>query len=398
MTVHTSPQAELRVAVVGAGIAGLTFAAMLRRSGRRVEIFEQASQLAAVGAGIQLAPNAVRVMERLGLGERLYRVGVRPRAIQMSRWDDGRTIVRMPLGEECERRFGSPYYVLHRADLHAALLQLVHPSSVHLGLRCVAIDEGPDEVELRFEGGLRHVADVVVGADGIHSRVRARLSSDRPRFSGHAIYRGVVPADRITSFHGDPRVQLWLGPHQHCVAYPVSKGTLVSFGATVPADEARRESWSEEGRVSDILAAYQGWHPAVLEVLTAADTVGRWTLHDRDPVATWSTDRVTLIGDAAHPMLPFFAQGANQAVEDAAALVACLNGAGGGSVASALRRYEEVRWARTDEVHRQSRQNARRLHLVDGEEQRCRDVDLDTAGDLRSHEWLYGYDAEAAVG
>ncbi len=386
---------ELRIAVVGAGIGGLTLAAALGRAGLRCEVFEQAPRLAEVGAGIQIAPNATRLLHRLGLADHLRKHAVAPQAIQMSRWNDGATIMRTPLGAECEQLYGAPYYTVHRADLHTGLLELLPPGVVRLGERCVRIDERADEVELVLDSGRRHTADVVVGADGIHSVVRDQLVADQPRFSGQTIYRGLVPAERVPFLLTEPAVRLWLGPDQHCVAYPVSRATMVSFGATTPAQDWRTESWSASGRVEDLQLAYGGWHPDVLRLIAAADEVSRWALHDRDTITTWSTDRVTLLGDAAHPMLPFLAQGANQAAEDAVVLAACLRDAGRDGVGAALRRYESLRKPRTEEIHQRSRANKQALHLDDGEQQRRRDEELAGAASLRSQEWLYGHDAEA---
>lgn len=387
---------ELRIAVVGAGIAGLTVAAALARAGLRCEVFEQAPYLAEVGAGIQVAPNAARLLHRLGLADHLRDVAVRPRAIQMHRWDDGDPIMRTPLGPECEELFGAPYYLVHRADLHGGLLELLPQGIVRLGLRCTHVEEREDEVELRFEDGRTVRADLVIGADGIHSVMRDRLVRDRPRFSGQTIYRGLVPAERLPAMAAEPKVRLWLGPDQHVVAYPISRGTQISFGATTPSDGWRTESWSAAGDVASLAAAYSGWNADVQKLIGSADAVSRWALHDRDTIETWSTRRITLIGDAAHPMLPFLAQGANQAIEDAIVLAACLRGAG--DVASALRRYEALRRPRTEEIHRRSRANNRNLHLSDGESQRRRDDELADSAGLDSQSWLYGYDAELAAG
>ncbi|KWX00479.1 salicylate 1-monooxygenase [Carbonactinospora thermoautotrophica] len=388
---------ELHVAVVGAGIAGLTLAAALSRAGIRCQVFEQTRHLGEVGAGIQIAPNASRILHRLGLAPHLRRTAVRPAAIEMRRWDDNQLIMRTPLGEECERLYEAPYYTIHRADLHQGLLELLPEGIVHLGLRCVGVEEKPDEVVLHFEGGPTATADVVVGADGIHSVVRDALVADEPRFSGQIIYRGLIPADRVSFLPEEPRVVLWLGPEQHCVCYPVSSGRLVSFGATTPGSDWRVESWSAEGRVEDLVAAYTGWNDQITRLLHAPDAVRRWALHDRDAVEWWSRGRITIIGDAAHPMLPFMAQGANQAIEDAAVLAACLRGVTSDGVAAALQRYAEIRKPRTAEIQRISRENNRTLHLPDGDRQQQRDQALRGNSGLRDQEWLYGYDAESAV-
>lgn len=389
--------AHVRVAVVGAGIAGLTLAAALSREGLRCHVFEQTRLLGDVGAGVQVAPNASRLLHRLGLTRRMQAVAVRPRAIEMRRWDDNTVLGRTELGEVCDRLFGAPYYAVHRADLHHELLEHLPDGIVHLGLRCAQVVERPEEVELHFTNGSTTTADVVVGADGIHSRVRDLLITDEPRFSGQSIYRGLIPASRVPFLLEEPKVVLWLGPGQHCVSYPISHGGQVSFGATTPAGDWRTESWSAEGRTEDLAAAYSGWNEEVQQLTSAPDAVGRWALYDRDTVDYWSSDRVTLVGDAAHPMLPFMAQGANQAIEDAVALAACLRDGPQDGIPESLRRYEHARKHRTAQVHRISRENTVALHLPDGAEQRRRDQDLAARSELSSEHWIYGYDAERAV-
>jgi salicylate hydroxylase len=385
-----------RIAVIGAGIGGLAVAAALAQAGIGCEVFEQATYLAQVGAGIQLAPNAVRLLHRLGLRRHLSSVGVRPDAIHLRHWDDGRTIARTPLAD-CETVFGAPYYAVHRADLHRGLLELLPPGTVRLGLRCEAIEEQDDGVELTLSGGHACRASLVIGADGIHSVVRAALTSDRPRFSGQLIYRGLVAAEKVPFLVEEPAVRLWLGPGQHCVSYPVSGGRQVSFGATQQTATGGDESWSAQGEIADVREAYHGWHPEVRKLLGAADTVGRWALHDRDTISRWSTSRLTLVGDAAHPMLPFLAQGANQAVEDAVVLALCLQQHGLDDIETALDRYQQLRVPRTTEVHTRSRANTKTLHLADGPDQSERDTTLGGGSGLAAQEWLYGYDAESAV-
>ncbi|HEY2762888.1 MAG TPA: FAD-dependent oxidoreductase [Pseudonocardiaceae bacterium] len=389
---------RIRVAVIGAGISGLTVALALARYGLRCHVFEQARLLSEVGAGVQLSPNSTRLLHRFGLRSRLRRTAVRPQAIEMRRWDDNSVLRRTPLGAACEQRFGAPYYTVHRADLHQGLLEHVAPGTLHLGLRCTGLQECRDGVHLQFADGSSTTADLVVGADGIHSRVRDVLVRNEPTYSGHSVYRALIPAERVPFLLTEPKVVLWLGPGQHCVSYPICGGTRISLAATVPDPGWGAESWSARGTPEDLACAYADWAPEVRALTTAPDVVSRWALHDRESLPRWSTGRITVIGDAAHPMLPFFAQGANQAVEDAITLAGCLRDAWcPRGIADALARYETVRAARTGEVHRISRANTTALHLPDGAAQRSRDTALAAHATLEDQEWIYGYDAEAAV-
>lgn len=385
---------RIHIAVVGAGIAGLTVAAALARAGLRCQVFEQAGLLRETGAGVQVAPNAVRLLHRLGVGDRLGAVAVPVRALEMRRWEDNSVLRSTPL-QGCEQRFGAPYYTVHRADLHRCLLELTGESAVHLGVACTGLAERADGVTLQFADGSSVTADAVIGADGVHSRIREHLVRDEPRYSGQSIYRALIPADRVPFPPGEPKVVIWLGPGRHCVSYPVSGGDHINLAATTPEPRAGVESWSAPGRPEDLAGTYAGWNPEVRALTSAPDAVRRWALHDRDPLAGWSTERVSLVGDAAHPMLPFFAQGANQAIEDAVALAACLRA--GPAIGAALARYARIRAPRAREVQRVSRANTVALHLPDGDEQRRRDRALAASAALEHHDWLYGYDAETAA-
>lgn len=387
--------AGIEVAIVGAGIAGLTLAAGLSRSGVTCRVYEQAEDLREVGAGVQLAPNATKILYRLGLGPRLEAAAVQPVAVEMRSWDSNEVIGRIAHGDECTRLFGAPYLVLHRADLQRALLGLLPDGMLRLGSRCTGVRTAAGKVRLEFQDGSSAVADAVIGADGIHSVIRRELADDRPRFSGQVIYRGLAPAGRLPHLLTEPKVILWLGPHQHCVCYPVSAGDLISVGATTQAGQWQAESWSATGRPEDMAAAYAGWNYEVRAVLGALDSVALWALHDRDAITCWSRGRITLAGDAAHPMLPFMAQGANQAVEDAAVLAWNLARAGAEQVPACLERYQLARIARTATVQQISRDNAKVFHLADGSQQQQRDSRARVHLDLRSQQWLYGFEPGA---
>ncbi|SHN46491.1 FAD-dependent monooxygenase [Cryptosporangium aurantiacum] len=393
---------RLSVAVVGGGIGGLTAALCLVRAGCDVRVYEQAGQLSEVGAGVQVSPNASRVLHGLGLAEALAATGVKPLAWHQRRWDDGRTLLRAPLAEALEATFGFPHYQMHRADLLDALAAALPPGVVFLSHRLAGFAEDTDGVELRFADGRRARADVLVGADGIHSPVRQALfGPDRARFTGCVAYRAVVPAERLRHLGLEVTAQIWMGPGRHFVHYFISGRRLVNFVAVVEQDEWTRESWTDRGEIADALAAFAGWHPQVRDLLGAADETYVWALFDRPPLPRWSVGRVTLLGDAAHAMLPFMAQGAAQAIEDGAALAACLRDIRSpADVAGALTRYERVRLPRTSQLQAMSAGNKTRFHLPDGPDQEERDrqiADGSQAWSLNAQAWLYDYDADALV-
>jgi salicylate hydroxylase len=377
-----------RIAVVGAGVAGLAIATLLRRRGVRCDLYEQTPALAAVGAGIQLGPNGVRILRRLGIGPALADRGVAARAIEVRRWDDGARLARVPHGADCEAAYGAPYYLIHRADLQRALVDALPGGGLGLGRRVVGVTDRTDHAELALADGSRVRADAVVGADGVHSVVREAVLADERRFAGCAVYRGLVPADVVPSFVDDPRVLFWLGPGRHVTYYPIASRRTVHVSAVFSTDEP-------EDRPADraeLAAAFAGWHADVREVLAAPPSVTRWGLFDRDFPDRYRSGRLALVGDAAHPMLPYLSQGASQALEDAVTLADCVTGAE--DVDAALSRYERARRPRTAEVHRRSREQGRVFHLPDGPDQAERDAGLagQTLDDLR---WLYG--AETAL-
>jgi salicylate hydroxylase len=384
------------VAVVGGGIGGLSAALSLLHAGFDVHVFEQASQLGEVGAGVQVSPNASRILHRLGLAEELARTGVKPLAWHQRRWDDGRTLLRSPLAEPLEATFGFPHYQVHRADLLSALARAVPAERVHLGHRLTGLVDHGDRVEARFAGGARAEVDVLVGADGIHSQVRGELfGPENPHFTGCIAYRGLVPADRLADLELEVTAQVWLGPGRHFVHYLVRDRRLVNFVAILEQDTWTRESWTDRGDIAEALAAYDGWHPQVRTILSVVDETFIWALHDRTPMPCWSVGRMTLLGDACHAMLPMMAQGAAQAIEDGATLAACLADAGC-DIPEALRRYERLRIPRTARLQGMSAANKTRFHLPDGPQQRERDAQMATATTDWSFEsvaWIYEHDA-----
>jgi len=391
----------LSVAIIGGGIGGTAAALSLLRAGLEVHVYEQARELGEVGAGIQISPNASRILNRLGLADQLASMGVKPIAWHHRRWQDGRTLLRTPIAEAMEATFGAPHYQMHRADVVRMLAGALPPERLHIGHRLAGLVDHGDRVEARFEGGAHIEADVLIGADGIHSTVRRILfGPEQPRFTGCMCYRGLVPAQRVSHLAIPIEAHIWMGPGRHFVHYYVQNKKLLNFVAVIDQDTWTKESWTDRGNAADALAAFEGWHPQLSGILEAVDETFVWGLFDRPPMPRWSAGRVTLLGDACHPMLPFMAQGAAQAIEDGATLAVCLAQAGTADVADALRRYEAHRQPRTARVQAASANNKTRFHLPDGPEQIARDAEMArsvTDFSLASVAWLYGHDA-AAIG
>jgi 2-polyprenyl-6-methoxyphenol hydroxylase-like FAD-dependent oxidoreductase len=383
------------VGVVGGGIGGLSAALSLLQAGFDVQVYEQAPMLGEVGAGLQVSPNAARVLHRLGLADELARAGVPPAAWHQRRFDTGRTLLRTPLAGRLEAAFGFPQYQIHRADLLAALADTLPTDRVHLGHQLTGLAQRGDHVQATFANGAQTEVEVLVGADGIHSAVRKVLFGPQdPHFTGCVAYRGLVPADRLADLELEVTAQLWMGPGRHFIHYFVRDRRLLCFVAIVEQDTWTRESWTERGHLADVQAAFAGWHPQVRAILAAADDIFLTALFDRPPLERWSVGRVTLLGDACHPMLPFMAQGAAQAIEDGATLTACLTQAGP-DIGEALRRYERLRLPRTSRLQALSAANKTRLHLPDGPQQQARDAQLATGStnwSVGTVAWIYEHD------
>lgn len=399
----------LNIAIVGGGLGGLAAALFLRRAGVQATVFEQATQLRETGAGIVVPPNMVRLLAELGLAEPLRHVAVQLEAAwELRRWQDGRVLFVQAMGDECEDLYGAHCFVAHRADLLGVLQNALGAAPLRLGQRCTGVQAAGDRVDVHLEqrNGSRSLvhADAVIGADGIHSAVRQAVAPDvEARFSGLCAYRCLVSASAAPPMALRPVQTLWLGPGQHLVHYPISAGRLVNIVAIVPAGDWQGESWTADGDVLDLQKAFSGWdaHERRLQaLLAAASETKRWALVDRTPLPRWTDGRISLLGDAAHPMLPFFAQGAAQAIEDAAVLADCLSGVTAGQVPQALLRYEARRRPRASQVQLMSCGREIRNHLPDGPEQIERDAAFARGDPLRQSAWLYGHDvrANAAAG
>ena len=371
---------ESTIGIVGAGIGGLVAGIALQRAGHDVVVFEQAKQFARVGADINLTPNAVRALDGLGAGEAARVTAARPSHRISRSYDTGEETSRLEMAETAEQKYGAPQLTIHRADLLAALAEMFPADRVALGKRASAIEADAEGVSLAFEDGSSARVGALVGADGIHSAVRrAMFGAESPRFTGIVAYRAVVPAERVAGLPNLGAFTKWWGPNpqSQIVTFPLNRGKDIFIFATTPQDSWQLESWTAPGSVDELREQYVAYHPEARALLEACDTVLKTALYERDPMPAWAAGRMALLGDAAHPMLPFMAQGAGMAIEDAVVLARHLEGVAMRDIAGALQRYERARIERTSQIQLGSRGNN---WLREG----------------GNADWVYGYDAWAA--
>jgi len=385
------------VLIAGAGIGGLTAALAVAQKGFRVVVVEQAERLEETGAGIQLSPNATRVLSALGVADRLASVVVAPDAVRVRSYR-GRDIARLPLGATAQRRYGAPYWVVHRGDLQAALVGAVRGNgdiTLKLGSRAedFAVHAKGVTLELRTAAGAQDEHGIaLIAADGLWSAARARVGdAGTPQFACRTAWRALLPAKVLVPEFRENVVSLFLGPDTHLVLYPVKAGEAINVVAIVH-DDWHRPGWSTAGRPEELLAHYAQWPSKVRNLLGLPDRWLKWALYDRPRLQRWSKGPVTLLGDAAHPMLPFMAQGAAMAIEDAYVLAEHL-GEAPDNPAAAFRKYQRRRRKRTARVQRTARQNSRVYHLK-GAFAWLRNLGLRARGGgslLRRYDWLYGW-------
>ena len=369
----------LRAVVVGGGIGGMAAAVALDQAGLDVQVYEQARELTEVGAGVSLAPNGLRMLVRLGVGEGIQRLGARHVSTQL-RLADGQPARHEP------HQFAQPgrNVGIHRADLLALLAEQLPPGRVHAGHRCTDFTQDADGAAVGFGNGASATADVVIGADGIHSTLQGFVVDPaEPVFSGVVAYRGLVPS---MAAYPAGTMRMWVGESKHFLVFPVRAGQLLNYVGFVQTGTSVRESWSAAGDPAALAAAFEGWDPVIGEILAAITGPGgsgfQWGMYDRAPLPRWSSGRLTLLGDAAHPMLPHLGQGVNQALEDAVALAELLAACGSSAgVPRALTTYEDLRRDRTARVQVGSRRNG---------------AGYDSSGSqLTDRRWIYEYDAGA---
>lgn len=384
----------MNVLIVGGGIGGLTAALCLARRGNKVSVFEQSPVFGEVGAGLQLSPNCTRVLHDLGLEQSILRSAFLPEGTQFRQWDNGKVIGESLLGVSAVARYGYPYYHMHRQDLMRVLVEAVEEDSnieLHTNLQVQGFTQNDEGVRL-ITGDTNYPGDLLIGADGIHSVISAGLwGEDKPRFTGNIAWRALVPAERLPTDLILPMSTAWWGPGKHFVHYYVRSGELINCVCVVEKKGWEVESWSERGDYNELKSDFIGWHSDIQQLIDHADrdSLFKWALYDRAPMPRWGKGRVTLLGDASHPTLPFMAQGAAMAIEDAAVLAGCLSGRK--NIPMALARYEDLRRARTAGIQRGSRRNATVFHLS-GVKAWLRNRALKTARN-RTMDSLFSYNA-----
>ncbi|MBO0714418.1 MAG: FAD-dependent monooxygenase [Acidimicrobiales bacterium] len=391
-----------RIAVIGGGIGGLTAAQALRQRGLEVRVYEAAPELKEIGAGVALGPNAMKALRLLGLEAAVRAVAFESEYQLLRNWRTGRIISRTARRDSAER-YGAAGCSVHRADLLDVLAAALPADLVQLGARCDGVRVDHHVAAAHFTDGTEQEADVVVGADGIHSAVRASLfGPDAPRFTGKICYRAVIPIDAVAGGALGPDNATWLGPHGAVVVYRVRQGQLVNVVAHYDDDTYQHESWITECDRREVTERYRGWWTPLERLFSVGDTWYKWALYDRDPIPRWTEERATLLGDAAHPMLPYLGQGACQAMEDGCVLAAVLD-AMGDEPAAALRRYEELRRPRASRVVITSRERGEDNHLVSRWDAWRRDARIavrkrfsaDRSG--RNDGWIAAYDPSSAL-
>lgn len=390
----------MRVLIAGAGIGGLTAALAALRQGHEVEVYEQASELKEVGAGVQLSANGTRVLYALGVGEELKSLSCEATGKEIRLWNTGETWKLFDLGKVSIERYGFPYFTVYRPDLLDVLARAVRrlkADAIHLGRKCVGFTQTDGEVRLDLEDGTTATGDALIGADGVHSTTRQTLfGADKPQFSGIIAWRGIIPMERLPA-RMERRVGVnWVGPGGHVVHYPLRGGAVLNFVGALERTDWQIESWSARGTTEELAADYRGWHEDIQTLIRNIPVPHKWALMVRPPLPRWTVGRVTLLGDACHSMVPFLAQGAVMAMEDGLILARALTELDG-DVASRLARYEEARRERTRRAVEGSADNIARFHnraLADPVGAR-QYVEREWAGHnvASRYEWLFRYDA-----
>ena len=391
-----------RILIAGAGIGGLCCALALIRRGFQGTVLEQAVQLGEVGAGFQVSANGVRCLADLGLGDDLPKIATEATGKQVRLWSSGQTWKLFDLGAESVQKYGFPYYLMYRPDLHALMERHVRerqPDAIRLGARAIGFTQDSDGVEIELEDGERVRGDILIGADGVHSRIRrAMFGQSDAQFTGCVAWRGLIPRENIPTHLQANLGTNWIGPGAHVIHYPLRNGEMINFVGIVERSDWQVESWTERGDVNECLSDFKGWHEDVQHLIRGMQQPYKWALLSRQPMETWTIGRVTLLGDACHSTLPFLAQGAVMALEDGIVLARCL-AAHSDDLASGLLRYQALRIERTSRIVIGSAENAKRFHnplLADAAEAtRYVEREWNEKRVRERYEWLFSYDATA---
>jgi salicylate hydroxylase len=392
----------MKVIIAGAGIGGLTAALALAQRGFAVEVHEQARELREVGAGVQISANGMLVLKELGVAGRIEALAAHPERREVRLWSTGQSWTTFDLGAVSRETYGHPYVTMYRPDLLAVLSDAVReaaPGAIHLGKRAVGCEEAGGRAFLRFADGTQAEGDALVGADGIHSAIRATLhGADQAEFTGLVAWRGTIPMASLPSSMRRMVATNWVGPGRHVVQYPLRRGELMNFVGVVERDDWQEESWTTPGTHADMQADFAGWNDEVQTLIAAIPQPYLWALKLRRPLPVWSRGRITLLGDACHPTLPFLAQGAVMAIEDGFVLARALE-AHGADIAGGFRAYEAARQDRTARVVNGSADNTKRFHnpaLGDPVgAQAYVEREWDEARLRERYDWMYRYDATA---
>ncbi len=382
-----------RVVIAGGGIGGLSAAIALNRRGIDVEVYEQAQGIGEIGAGLTLSPNALKAYAGLGVRDAIEAVGFESEWQVVRRWNDGAEVSRVNRSGYAGL-FGAPYISLHRADFVDVLAANFPAGRLHLQSQAVGAENATDGAVLRLADGRELEADLVVGADGVRSAVRASiLGAESPRFTGTVCFRGLVPFDKVADALRSKSWTLYVGPERHVIYYMVRRGEVVNFVAHVDTGTWTGESWTQEADPAEIISTFDGWHEPLLELLGAADTYYKWALYDRDPIPSWTDGRITLLGDAAHAMPPFIGQGAGMSVEDGYVLAAALDHLPQ-DVPAALRLYESLRVERANSMVLRARAGRDKYHGKESWDPRPAGEQNQTG---IAHDDIYRYDVREAA-
>lgn len=391
----------MHVLIAGGGIGGLAAAAALLQRGIDVDVYEQATELKEVGAGIQISPNGNRVLDALGVFQRLKELSCDPVRKEFRLWNTGRPWPMFSLGKTVVENYGYPYLTVYRPDLHGALADRVRalkPDAIHLNSPVAGLAQDAEGVELQLRDGRKIRGDVLIGADGVRSVVRNTLwGPTNPEFSGMVAWRGLIPMESLPAHMQVPVGTTWIGPGGHVVTYPLHKSKIMNFVATIEDRTWEHATGSAPGTTEECLRDFAGWHEDVLTMIRLSPSLLQWALARRDPIPQWTQGRISLLGDAAHATLPFLAQGAVHSIEDGMVLSRCLEGVSAADAAAALQRYESARIERTSRMVRGATANTERFHskelATEASAEQYLQREWSESPIFERYDWLYRYDA-----